>query len=106
MGMGEVLVVVLVLAAICFIALFIRLVLWGQRAGTRSAQLPAEQRISTGHALAATQSAGGISYEVEQHVRDHRFQPGVIANGQTLIDLYDRINALEARVAELERGRA
>ena len=38
----------------------------------------------------------------EDFVRRHRFQPGLVANGETLLDLYDRIGRLEARVAELE----
>lgn len=38
----------------------------------------------------------------EDYVRRLRDRPGVVANGVTLLDLYDRIGALEARVAELE----
>jgi len=42
----------------------------------------------------------------EDYVRRHWARSGVVANGVTLVDLYDRIRALEARVAELEgRGR-
>ena len=41
----------------------------------------------------------------EEFVRRHRYQPGVVANGETLLDLYDRIGRLEARVAELEATR-
>jgi hypothetical protein len=41
----------------------------------------------------------------EDYVRRHRFQPGLVANGETLLDLYDRIGRLEARVAELEAAR-
>ena len=40
----------------------------------------------------------------EQFVRREVMRPGVVATGPTLVDLYDRINALEARVAELESG--
>lgn len=38
----------------------------------------------------------------EDYVRRHWDRSGVVANGVTLVDLYDRIRALEERVAELE----
>lgn len=38
----------------------------------------------------------------EDFVRRFSSRPGVIANGVTLVDLYNRISALERRVAELE----
>jgi hypothetical protein len=39
----------------------------------------------------------------EEFVRRNWNRPGVVANGETLIDLYDRIRALEARLAETEK---
>ncbi|MEU0783854.1 hypothetical protein ABZ341_20030 [Streptomyces sp. NPDC006173] len=39
----------------------------------------------------------------EDFVRRHRQRPGVVADGETLVDLYDRIRALEERVAAAER---
>lgn len=39
----------------------------------------------------------------EAYVREHWQRPGVVANGVTLLDLYDRINELERRLAETER---
>jgi hypothetical protein len=42
----------------------------------------------------------------EEFVRRHRQRPGVVANGETLVDLYDRIRALEERVARAERHAA
>lgn len=41
----------------------------------------------------------------EDYVRRHRNRPGVVANGATLVDLYDRIRLLEDRIAVVERGR-
>ncbi|GHH74135.1 hypothetical protein [Promicromonospora soli] len=41
----------------------------------------------------------------EDFVRRHRDRPGVIANGATLVDLYDRIRQLEERLAEVESER-
>ncbi len=38
----------------------------------------------------------------EDFVRANQGRPGVVADGVTLVDLYDRIAALEARVRELE----
>jgi hypothetical protein len=42
----------------------------------------------------------------EEFVRRHWQRPGVVANGATLVDLYDRIRALEERVARAERQAA
>jgi hypothetical protein len=39
----------------------------------------------------------------EAYVRRNSQRPGVVANGPTLVDLYDRINELERRLAENER---
>jgi len=39
----------------------------------------------------------------EEFVRRHWQRSGVVANGVTLVDLYDRIRALEERVARAER---
>lgn len=38
----------------------------------------------------------------EAYVRRHWQRPGVVANGVTLVDLYDRISELERRLAEAE----
>jgi hypothetical protein len=40
----------------------------------------------------------------EDFVRRHRNRPGVVANGATLVDLYDRIRHLEERLASVESG--
>ncbi|MCX2947573.1 hypothetical protein [Lentzea sp. NEAU-D7] len=42
----------------------------------------------------------------EDFVRRHWQRPGVVADGVTLVDLYDRIRALEERVAQAERRSA
>ncbi|MFJ2900623.1 hypothetical protein ACIO87_37920 [Streptomyces sp. NPDC087218] len=42
----------------------------------------------------------------EEFVRRHWQRPGVVANGVTLVDLYDRIRALEERVARAEQQSA
>jgi hypothetical protein len=39
----------------------------------------------------------------EDFVRRHWQRPGVVADGVTLVDLYDRVRALEERVAQAER---
>lgn len=39
----------------------------------------------------------------EEFVRRHWQRSGVVANGETLVDLYDRIRALEERVARAEQ---
>jgi hypothetical protein len=41
----------------------------------------------------------------EDYVRRHRDRPGVIANGATLVDLYDRIRQLEERLVAVESER-
>ena len=38
----------------------------------------------------------------EDFVLRHRDRPGVVANGATLVDLYERIRRLEERVAAVE----
>lgn len=40
----------------------------------------------------------------EAIVRRNQFRPGVVATGETLVDLYDRIQALEKRVSEMEQN--
>ncbi|MEU5890651.1 hypothetical protein ABZ835_27960 [Streptomyces sp. NPDC047461] len=42
----------------------------------------------------------------EEFVRRNWQRPGVVANGVTLVDLYDRIRALEERVARAEQQAA
>jgi hypothetical protein len=42
----------------------------------------------------------------EEFVRRNWQRPGVVANGETLVDLYDRIRALEERLAEAEQRSA
>jgi hypothetical protein len=42
----------------------------------------------------------------EDFVRRHWQRPGVVANGVTLVDLYDRIQALEERVTRAEQHAA
>lgn len=41
----------------------------------------------------------------DDFVRRNRDRPGVVANGATLVDLYDRIRHLEERLAVLEGDR-
>ncbi|GAA4730408.1 hypothetical protein GCM10023350_12070 [Nocardioides endophyticus] len=47
-------------------------------------------------------AAGAGAETREEFVRRHRHQPGVVANGETLVDLYDRIRELEERLAAIE----
>ncbi|MFF8190452.1 hypothetical protein ACF05L_06070 [Streptomyces bobili] len=42
----------------------------------------------------------------EEFVRRHWQRPGVVADGVTLVDLYDRIAALEERLARAEQRSA
>ncbi|TDC74627.1 hypothetical protein [Streptomyces hainanensis] len=42
----------------------------------------------------------------EEFVRRHWQRPGVVADGVTLVDLYDRIRALEERVNKAEQHSA
>ncbi|MEV6718584.1 hypothetical protein AB0M48_41830 [Lentzea sp. NPDC051208] len=42
----------------------------------------------------------------EDFVRRHWQRPGVVADGVTLVDLYDRIRVIEERVAQAERRSA
>ncbi|MFD6141828.1 hypothetical protein [Promicromonospora sp. NPDC060271] len=44
----------------------------------------------------------GAGESREDFVRRHRHRPGVVADGVTLVDLYDRIRRLEHRIAVLE----
>jgi hypothetical protein len=47
----------------------------------------------------------GAGESREDFVRRHRHRPGVVADGATLVDLYDRIRRLEHRIAVLEGDR-
>jgi hypothetical protein len=47
----------------------------------------------------------GAGESREDFVRRHRHRPGVVADGVTLVDLYDRIRRLEHRIAVLEGDR-
>ncbi|MEU4385344.1 hypothetical protein [Promicromonospora sp. NPDC023805] len=47
----------------------------------------------------------GAGESREDFVRRHRHRPGVVADGVTLVDLYDRIKRLEHRIAVLEGDR-
>jgi hypothetical protein len=47
----------------------------------------------------------GAGESREDFVRRHRNRPGVVADGVTLVDLYDRIRRLEHRIAVLEGDR-
>ncbi|MFI1360100.1 hypothetical protein ACH4TV_41935 [Streptomyces sp. NPDC020898] len=54
-------------------------------------------------AAAATGLQQSSQESREEFVRRHWQRPGVVANGVTLVDLYDRIRALEERVARAEQ---
>lgn len=47
----------------------------------------------------------GAGESREDFVRRHRHRPGVVADGVTLVDVYDRIRRLEHRIAVLEGDR-
>ncbi|MEU7661160.1 hypothetical protein [Streptomyces lincolnensis] len=57
-------------------------------------------------AVAATGFQQSPQESREEFVRRHRQRPGVVANGETLVDLYDRIRALEERVTRAEQHSA
>lgn len=54
---------------------------------------------------ASTSFEQGAGETREDFVRRHRHRPGVVADGVTLVDLYDRIRRLEHRIAALEGDR-
>lgn len=58
------------------------------------------------HASAPTGIHQSEQESREDFVRRHWQRPGVVANGVTLVDLYDRIRALEERVARAEQRSA
>ncbi|WP_432948292.1 hypothetical protein ACQPXM_13320 [Kribbella sp. CA-253562] len=66
----------------------------GPRAQERLGSVPGEKAIGFGQAPDETR---------EEFVRRHWQRPGVVADGVTLVDLYDRIRALEERVARAEQ---
>ncbi|MCX5335756.1 MULTISPECIES: hypothetical protein [unclassified Streptomyces] len=55
---------------------------------------------------ASTGSQDSVQESREEFVRRHWQRSGVVANGVTLVDLYDRIRALEERVARAEQQSA
>lgn len=57
-------------------------------------------------AVAATGFQQSAQESREEFVRRNWQRPGVVANGVTLVDLYDRIQALEERVARAEQHSA
>ncbi|KOU70084.1 hypothetical protein ADK57_12315 [Streptomyces sp. MMG1533] len=57
-------------------------------------------------AVASTGFQQSVQESREEFVRRHWQRPGVVANGVTLVDLYDRIRALEERVARAEQHSA
>lgn len=58
------------------------------------------------HAGAPTGFQQSSQESREEFVRRHWQRPGVVANGVTLVDLYDRIRVLEERVARAEQHSA
>ncbi|WP_369036499.1 MULTISPECIES: hypothetical protein [Streptomyces] len=68
------------------------------RDGLRSATAPGAAD-PTGFQQSAQESR-------EEFVRRHSQRPGVVADGVTLVDLYDRIRALEERVTRAEQRSA
>ncbi|MFF0187783.1 hypothetical protein [Streptomyces sp. NPDC005244] len=87
-------------AALVVIALGSFAVLRLQRAAFRLAE-PRSGNFSAGSTAAGFQQSPQETRE--DFVRRHRGRPGVVADGETLVDLYDRIRALEERVAAAER---
>jgi hypothetical protein len=59
----------------------------------------------TGWGAGAGTFQQGAGESREDFVRRHRHRPGVVADGVTLVDLYDRIRRLEHRIAVLEGDR-
>ncbi|MFJ4425022.1 hypothetical protein ACKI1Q_11705 [Streptomyces galilaeus] len=73
----------------------------------RSEREPAAARAAVAPTAAAPAGFHQSSQESrEQFVRRHWQRPGVVADGVTLVDLYDRIAALEERLARAERRSA
>lgn len=66
-----------------------------QRKVGPSVPVPVDRGVGSGF----DQSAGESR---EDFVRRHRDRPGIVANGVTLVDLYDRIRQLEDRLAAIE----
>jgi hypothetical protein len=60
---------------------------------------------STGGGAGTNTFQQGAGESREDFVRRHRHRPGVVADGVTLVDLYDRIRRLEHRIAVLEGDR-
>ncbi|MFD5164265.1 hypothetical protein ACFWMJ_40535 [Streptomyces hawaiiensis] len=54
-------------------------------------------------AVAPTGFQQSVQESREEFVRRHWRRSGVVANGVTLVDLYDRIRALEERVSRAEQ---
>lgn len=54
---------------------------------------------------ASTPFEQGAGETREDFVRRHQNRPGVVADGKTLVDLYDQIRRLEHRIAALESDR-
>lgn len=59
------------------------------------------EALRSGTAASSLQQASGESRE--ECVRKHWQRPGVVANGVTLVDLYDRIRVLEERLGVAEQ---
>ncbi|MEU4392991.1 hypothetical protein [Kribbella sp. NPDC023855] len=71
--------------------------------------LRAQGQMGSGPVLRAAVSTGfeqSPDESREEFVRRHWQRPGVVADGVTLVDLYDRIRALEERVERAERNPA
>ncbi|MEU8791333.1 hypothetical protein [Streptomyces sp. NPDC048643] len=90
-------------AALVAIALGSYAVLRLQRASLRLAE-PRSAKPSAGVTAAGFQQSPQESRE--DFARRHRQRPGVVADGATLVDLYDRIRALEERVTAAEQRAA
>ncbi len=91
-------------AALVVIALGAVAVLKLQKASFQ--RIKSMQGSTSPHASARTGFQQSEQESREEFVRRHWQRPGVVADGVTLVDLYDRIRALEERVARAERGSA